>query len=161
MRGRIYAVPFDGVSWPATNALDVWELTAADDKPIAVVGWTLGPSGGVADAGDAAEEHLRLVWLRGYTTSGSGGTATTPTKPNPNTADPGFTAETNNTTVATTGTIVDLFPFGWNMRGEYEKWLPEGTELVTNQAANLLVCRLITGPADALLVSGVCYIEEI
>ncbi len=161
MRGRFYTVPFDNFSVPATNALDLWELTAADDKPISILGLTLGPVGGIADVGDAAEEHLRCVIRRGYTTSGSGGTATTPTQINPNAAAAGFTAEVNNTTVATTGTIVDLFPFGWNMRAEYEKWFPEGTEPQTNQGANLIVVRLLTGPADALAVSGCLFVEEI
>ena len=70
MAGRIYTVEFEGTA--VTAAVDFFELTPADDKPIEILGLFLSQS---SDAGDAADELLRYRVIRGHTTSGSGGAA--------------------------------------------------------------------------------------
>jgi hypothetical protein len=97
--GRCYSVIFENVA--VTAAQDIFELSPADDKPIRILSWELT---NVSDFGDAQEEVLRLEWIRGFTTSGSGGTAPTPRPANRSDAAAGFAAEVNNTTQATTGT---------------------------------------------------------
>ena len=72
MNGRIYSVVFSAVAVSA--AQDLFEITPADDKPVEIVGIELGQS---SDAGDAADELLQISIIRGFTTSGSGGTAPT------------------------------------------------------------------------------------
>lgn len=157
MPARIYTVGFDGVA--VTAAVDLIELDAATDKPIEVIGWDISQS---SDVGDAAEEILRYKWVRGNTTSGSGGGTATPRPANISDAAAGFTCETNNTTAASAGTAVDVIPgMTWNVRqGSAPIWLPEGAELVTTGSV-LLVCRLSAAPADSLTISMTVWVREL
>lgn len=159
MAGRVYAVPFDNVAVAA--AQDFFELSPADDKPIRILGLQLSNVGGVADAGDAQEELLRLTIKRGFTASGSGGSSVTPVPLNPNDAAAGFAAEANNTTVANTGTGTLVFADGLNVRIPYQQlWTPE-TWIMASQANTTIVIRLETAPADSVAMSGVLYVEEL
>lgn len=156
---RMYSVVFDNVSVSA--AQDLFELTPADDKPILIHGLILSNVGGTADAGDAQEELLRLSIIRGFTTSGSGGSAPTPAPVVPNDGAAGFTAEVNNTTVANTGTTTTQYCDGWNIRIPYQQfWTPETRPMAT-QGNTTIVVRLVTAPADAVSCSGTLYVEEL
>lgn len=159
MNGRFYTVSFDNVSVSA--AQDLWELTPADDKPIVLMGFTLDNVGGTADAGDAQEELLRLMVRRGYTSSGSAGSAPTP-RPLVSAAGAasGFTAEVNNTSLATTGTTHDLIALGWNVRVPLREFWPEEFMPGCSQADTTIVIRLVTAPADAISVSGTLWVCE-
>lgn len=159
MIGRVYSVTFENVSLAA--AQDLFELTPADDKPIRLLGLILSNVGGVADAGDASEEFLRLTVKRGLTTGGSGGTVPTPQKMNSIDTAAGFASEVNNTTVATTGTAAVLHADGWNSRIPYQHfWTPE-TQPMASQADTTIVVRLENAPADAILCSGTLLVEEV
>lgn len=154
--GRMYSVSFTAVA--ATAQQDLFEITPADDKPCIVHSLYLGQS---SDAGDAQDEVLGLRIIRGFTTSGSGGSAATPRPLNPSDAAAGFAAEVNNTTVATTGTTNDLHADAFNVRAGYQMvWTPE-TRPMVSQGNTTLVVRLITTPADSLTISGTLYVEEI
>lgn len=155
MSGRTYSVIFSAVAVSA--AQDLFELTPADDKPIEIVGMELGQS---SDAGDAADELLQISIIRGHTTSGSGGSAPTPTPMSPSSAAAGFTAEVNNTTVATTGTTTTLQTTCWNVRAGYVQWFPEGCRPVCGQGNTSIVVRQ-TAPADAITMSGTLYVREL
>jgi hypothetical protein len=158
---RLYTVIFENVSIPATNAMDLFELTPADDKPIEIAGMFLSNVGGAADAGDAQEELLRLLFRSGHSTSGTGGTAPTP-RPAKSRADAaaGFAAEVNNTTVASAGTPLDLHADGWNVRIPYQLIVPPEMRIGASQADSTLVVRLLAGGADAINVSGTLYVLE-
>lgn len=155
MAGRRYSVVFSAVA--VTAAQDLFELTPADDKPVKIVGIELGQS---SDAGDAADELLQLSIIRGFTVSGSGGSAATPA-PLPSSVGvaSGFAAEVNNTTVANTGTSVTLMTTCWNVRAGYINWFPEGCEPGAGQGNTTIVVRT-TAPADSLTLSGTLYVEE-
>lgn len=155
MSGRTYSVIFSAVAVSA--AQDLFELTPADDKPIEIVGIELGQS---SDAGDAADELLQISIIRGHTTSGSGGSAPTPVPMSPSSAAAGFTAEVNNTTVATTGTTTTLQTTCWNVRAGYVQWFPEGCRPVCGQGNTTIVVRQ-TAPADAITMSGTLYVREL
>lgn len=152
---RIYTVSFTEVA--VTVAVDVWELTPADDKPIEVIGMFISQS---SDVGDVAEEILPYRVIRGHTTSGTGGTATTPQPLDPADAAAGFTAETNNTGAASVGTTVDLHAGAFNIRIGEPLWLPEGCGWKASQANTTLVVRLASAPADSLDLSGTLYVRE-
>lgn len=152
---RIYTVSFTGVA--ITGAVDIFELTPTDDKPIEVFGFFWGQS---SDFGDAAAEQIGYRVIRGHTTSGSGGTATTPRPLNRSGAAAGFTAETNNTTPASVGSTVDLHADVINVQAGEKLWLPEGCEWEASQADTTLVIRLIAAPADSLTTSGTLYVRE-
>lgn len=155
--GRPYSVSFDNVSIAA--AQDFFELTPADDKPIAIIGWMLDPVGGTADAADADSENWRMSIVRGHTTSGSGGSAPTPQPTRTPDTAAGFTAEANNTTIASTaGTTIATF--GLNVRAGDRTYLPEEMWLWCSQASTTIVMRLLSTPADAVLISGSLYVLE-
>lgn len=154
-QGRIYSVSFSAVA--VTVAVDLFEITPADDKPVEVLGLFVSQS---SDFGDAQAEQIGYRVIRGFTASGSGGTATTPRPLERSDTAAGFTAETCNTTAATTGSTVDLWAGAINMQaGEY-LWLPEGCEWGATQADTTLIVRLIAAPADSLTLSGTLVVRE-
>lgn len=156
--GRKYFVPFENVSVSA--AQDFWEIQPADDKPVKILGWSLSNVGGTADAGDAQEELLRLSIVRGHTTSGSGGSSPTVSPVNRNDASAGFTAEANNTTIASTaGTTI--WTGGHNIRVNDLVLLPEEVQPTASQADTTIVVRLLAAPADAVSMSGTLLVEEL
>lgn len=158
MIGRIYTVCFENVSVAA--AQDFFEISPADDKPVALLGLTLDNVGGTADAGDAQEELVRLLIRRGHTVSGAGGSAPTPATVRSNTAAAGFAAEVNNTTIANTGTTVDLMALGWNVRVPLREFWPEELCPSATQGNTTIVVRLLSTPADPILMSGTLYVAE-
>ena len=158
---RTYTVTFAAGTIPATNALDLFEITPADDKPVYLLGLTLDNVGVAADAGDAQEELLGLTVVRGYTVSGSGGSAPTPA-PLGSSIDTaaGFTAETLNTTVANTGSNVTLLAFGWNVRVPLREFWPQEIWPGASQANTTIVVRLAAGGGDAITANGTLYVAE-
>jgi hypothetical protein len=154
--GRIYTV--DLTPTAVTVAADLIEITPASNKPIIIRGFSLGQT---TDTGDAAEEIISLVWIRGHTTSGSGGSAPTPRPKNPSDTAAGFTAEVFNTTAASAGTGVNLNRHAWNVRSPIERpYTPE--EAPEASAANTtLVLRMAAAPADSLTISGCVVVEEL
>ncbi len=155
MHGRIYTVIFDAVA--VSVAQDLFELTAADDKPIELVRLKLSQ---ISDVGDAAAENLQLKVIRGNTTSGSGGSAPTPQPVSPRGAAAGFTAEVNNTTVATSGTAVTLMADGWNIAVGCDIWFTDEEAFGADQS-NTLIRITQSAPADALTMSGTLWVREL
>ena len=156
MMGRMYSVAFTAQA--VTAQVDLFEIRPADDKPCVVHAVVIGQS---TDAGDAQDEMLGLLMVRGFTTSGSGGATPTPTPLNPSDAAAGFSAETCNTTLATTGTTTNVHADAFNVRAGYTYvWTPE-TRPIVGQGNTSLVLRTTGAPADSLTMSGVIYIEEL
>lgn len=155
MLGRVYTVTFDAVAVSA--AQDLFELTSADDKPIELVRMVLFQS---SDVGDAADENLQIKIIRGNTTSGSGGTSPTPQPVSPGAPAAGFTAEVNNTTVASSGTAVTVFAGGWNVRAGMDLWLADEERPGANQG-NTLIRVTQSAPADAITMSGTLWVREL
>lgn len=156
MLERPYSVTFSGVT--GTAAQDLFEISPADDKPVKLAGLFISQS---SDVGDTAEEMLRIEIIRGYSSSGSGGTSPTPTPLNPNGAAASFTAEVNNTTPASSGSPVTIHAEAFNIRsGMQHFWTPE-TMPVCTQAQTTIVVRLVQAPADALTLAGTLYLLEL
>jgi hypothetical protein len=154
--GRIYYV--DLTPTAVTVAADLLEITPATNKPVIIRGLSIGQT---TDTGDAAEEIIGLLWVRGHTTSGSGGSSPTPRPKNPTDAAAGFTCETFNTTQASAGTGVNLPRHLWNVRIGLERpYTPE--EAPEASAANTtLVLRMAAAPADSITISGYVVVEEL
>jgi FlaG/FlaF family flagellin (archaellin) len=157
--GREYTVVFQKVTISA--AQDLLEITPADDKPFVLHGWHISNVGGTADAGDAQEELLPIEVIRGFTTSGSGGTAPTPRAADPGDSAASFTAEVNNTTLANTGTTNSLFEGGINIRIPDPFFFTEATRPKVNQGNTTMCVRLVDAPADAVVCSATFYLEEL
>lgn len=137
-----------------TAAQDVFEIVAPTTHIIDLREVRISQ---YSDAGDAAAELLSVQILRGYTTSGSGGS--TPTLYSPQGAgSPAGTYEANNTTVAQTGggkiALADSFNIaaGWWYR-------PPADERIQVQPGERVVVR-ITAPADSLTVNASLVVEE-
>lgn len=159
MNGRMYAVTFDGVT--ITNAggdQDLLYIAPADDKICVVHAVAVSQS---SDVADAAEEILRVKLIRGHSTVGSGGSAVTPTPLNPSDTAAGFTARRNDTTIASSGTGVDVWAEAFNIRvGMLWVPTPEMRPIVT-QAQGSLVLRLMSTVADDVTGSASMIVEEI
>lgn len=154
-QGRIYTVTFSATA--VTAQVDVFEIRPADDKPLEVLGLFIGQS---SDFGDAQAELLAYTVIRGFTTSGSGGSTPTPAPVGRSDAAAGFSAETLNTTLATTGTTATLWADTWNVAVGEKLWLPDGCEWSVTQADTSLVVRLAAAPADSLTMSGTLVVRE-
>jgi len=152
--GRIYTVQFTGVA--VTAQQDLFELTAAADKPIRIHEIGLSQS---TEVGDAQEEGLSILLKQGQTTSGTGGTAPTPIPRDVDDAAAGFAAEVNNTTKASTGTIVTHYAWNWNVRVPFQViFTPETRPYAKGQRR--LTVELGTTPADSITMSGYMVVEE-
>jgi hypothetical protein len=162
MQGRVYSVVFDNVA--VTVASDFFELNPAADKPIRLLALDIGQTN---RTGDANEDMLRWSINRfagGVLTSGTGGTAPTPAPLNPGDPAASFTAEVNNTTVATTtGTNTTLHASCFNTRVGL-LWVPppECLALAPDASAlGILLVRLLEAPSASTTMSGTAYIEEL
>ncbi len=153
---RVYTVTFSAVA--VTAAQDLFALTAADDKPIRMLGWVLQQH---SDFGDAQDEIIQLRIRRGQTADGSAGTAPTPQPVDPHDAAAGFTARVNDTTQAGTGTINTLFVGGYNVRAGEVFLLPERMQFQTDQGSNKMTLELSTAPADSITMEGTLWVEEL
>lgn len=155
MNGRCYWINLPTTA--ITVAADIIELTPADDKPIEVIAICLGQT---TDFGDAQEEIIPLVWVRGHTTSGSGGAGVSATPCNPSDVAAGFTAEGMNTTQATVGTTVNLARHHWNVRAPIERPYTPDEVIEASQANTTLVLRMLATPADSISIGGSVLVRE-
>lgn len=151
----VYTVQFNGVA--ATAQQDLFELVAASGKPIVILGFSLSQS---TEVGDSAEEALSILLKSGQTTSGSGGSAPTPVANDSTMAAAGFTAEANNTTKASAGTIVTHGAWNWNIRVPLDVLFTQEQQLVM-AASRRCTLELATTPADSITMSGVIWIQEL
>jgi hypothetical protein len=156
MAGRMYWV--DLTPTAVTVAADLIEISPADDKPVRVRALLLGQT---TELGDAAEEGISVVWVRGHTTSGSGGSAPTPRPVAPNDTAAGFAAETFNTTAASAGTGVNLARHVWNVRCPLERPYTDEEAPEATQGNVTLVLRMAAAPADSITIAGSVLVEEL
>jgi len=159
MEGRLYTVSFDAAT-AVSAQIDIFWIAPADDKPVELQELTLWQT---SDFGDAQDEVIGLEIIRGFTTVGSGGSAS----PLIGKFDsPGGTAiaatcRCRDTTLATAGTTDILHMDGWNVRSPYiwtpptDDWVPFAT-----QAQTSLVVRLLAAPVDAITMNASCKIRE-
>lgn len=155
MKGRVYTVPISGVASPAAVAFDLWEFVPTAAKPIRLLRIRLAQT----SEPTTEEEQIALTIRRANTTSGSGGSAPTPTPLNSVDPAAGFTAETMNTTIATAGSPVVVVEDAWNTRSGCDlAFSPEeGPEAVNGE--RLVVASGAT--ADAVTIRGTAWVLEL
>lgn len=160
---RQYSVAFEAVS--ITVAQDLFNIAPGADKPIHLVGLTLAAAGGTADAGDAQEELLRVSVRRfaATVTAGTGGSTPTAVPKDSDDTAAGTTCRANDgtTRASTSGTNWLWHADGWNQRVPYAMWWPENFQLSAQTTGQRIIVGLDTAPADALLVSGTLYFDEV
>lgn len=156
---RTYTVAFDQQSFTTANGdYDFFEISPADDKPVEIKAIYIGNQ---SEVGDAQEEMIAWAIIRGHTTSGSGGAAPTPVPIDPIDAAAGFTAETANSTIASTGTTTTIHADTFNVRTGLQLIFPPDMRPKATQANTTIVVRLLTALADNATLSGTIYIDEI
>lgn len=151
----VYTVQFNGVA--VTAQQDFFELTASSTKPIVILALSLSQS---TEVGDAQEEGLSILLKSGQTTSGTGGTAPTPVSTDSSGSAASFTAEVNNTTKASVGTIVTHAAWNWNVRVPFDVVFTPEQQLIM-AASRRCTIELGTTPADSITVSGTIWVQEI
>lgn len=161
MGKRIYTVPWTGTVTNAGGDCDLWEILPADDLPCRIRGLRLGQT---SEVGDSAEENLRIsiVRLAATVTSGSGGSAGAPVQVDLAAQTPGFAAEVNNTTVATTSGATEIVEeLAWNERATpFEVWYPDPDFAPRAVQGQALLVRLQTTVADDITFAGTLWVEE-
>lgn len=145
--GEVRFATFSAVAVSA--AQDVFEIVAPANARISIHEVRLGQ---YSDAADAQAEMLSVLMIRGYTTTGSGGAAVTPTTPTGGLTSGGATVARNNTGVAANGTPATVVADSFNVMAG---WLyrPPAAERILLQPNERLVVR-ITAPADAVTMNG-------
>jgi hypothetical protein len=155
--GQIYTASFEDVTISTAGAHDCFELLPATQRPCIIHQVTLSQNTDIQDAG---EFMARTQIIRGFTGSGSGGAAATEVANDPSSAVASAVVETNNTTVAATGTGAVLWSESWNVRVGFNYTpIPEDRIIVRN--AELLVVRLVAQLVSAVDMSGNLIWEEI
>lgn len=155
--GRLYTVHLAPTA--ITVAADLVELAPADDLPVLIHGFRVWQT---TDVGDAAEEIIGLAWVRGNTTSGSGGnTSVAVTPKNSRDAAAGVTAETANTTAASAGTALTVYSTGWNVRAPLEVVFTPEQRLRCDQGQTFLILRMLAAPTDSLTIGMSVDLEEL
>lgn len=152
---RRYAVTFSAVA--VTAQQDFFEVVAPGTISCVLHSVYLSQS---SDAQDAQDELLGVAIKSGQTTSGSGGSAPTPVPLDFGDAASGATAEVNNTTKASAGTIVTHHSDTFNVRAGWN-YRPTPEERVAFRGGRRLTVELLTTPADSLTMSGTLIFEEI
>src|SRR6478752_3257211 len=130
----LYTTPFNAVAITAQQ--DLFEIAGPSDAITIIHAVKLS---NLTEIGNAQEEMLSILYKRGQTTTGSGGSTVTPNSTATGSTAYGGVTKTNNTTKATVGTILTLDADGWNIRTPY-LWLPTPE------------MRLVIGPSIRLTV---------
>lgn len=156
--GRIYSTSFDNVAVAVVQ--DLFDIAPASNKPVMIHEITLTQS---TEFGDAAEEMLRLRFVRGFATVGSGGTAPTVERHNKQDAATGTTVRVNDTTQAVVGagTTEILRVETFNVRSGYQYLPTPETRIRVDSTDVRLVVQLQAAPIDAISMSGSITFEEV
>jgi hypothetical protein len=155
--GMLYSVVFTGVA--TTAQVDFFEILAPSSAVLVVHAVELTQS---TEVGDATAEGLSILHKRGNAsvTSGSGGSTPTPGGLEEGFAASGVTAEANNTTKMTGGTITTLRSSNWIVQQPY-LWLPTPELRHVVPPGFRYTVELATTPADSITVSGELVFERI
>jgi hypothetical protein len=154
---RVYTVEFENVTIAAASGdSDIFSLDPATDKPTAIKSIVIKTT---SELQEAQEEWLRLRVIRGHTTVGSGGAAATARPLSPNDTAYGGSARTNDTTIASAGTAVNLWSDAMQVRIGYELFrAPE--DYFWTAGAEFIVVRLIAAVTDDVIANGSIDIVE-
>jgi hypothetical protein len=162
---RLYKV---AATMPVTIAggnTDFLQLNPATNKPVRLVGFRLGNSSDVQDAGEMGLE-LQLVHMTATVTdgAGTGSTTVTPTTvPRPGIGQAaGFTARVNSPTIATsTGTTTVLEYVGWiNRQTPLDVFYPDAKWCPEAIAGEALLLRMTSTLTSDMTVQLTAFVEE-
>ena len=148
--GRTYTI---AVTAAVTAQVDLVEIVSAADAITIIEGFQ------VFQSTDTDSEALGVQGIKGFTTSGSGGSSATPVPDDPGDAAYAGTVEVFNTTLANTGTTQTTNELGWNVLAPLI-WPPQPKAIVLNPSQRW-VLRTTGAPTDGLTIRLEIYIREI
>lgn len=148
---NVFTISFSGVA--VTAAQDLFEITAPTGYRLELIDVRFGQ---ITDAGDAAAELLAVNITRGKL-SGSGGSAATPAPVNARGRLALATAEINNTTAGTGGTVV--FADVFNIAAPYLFSPLEEARIIAEPGQRIGIG--ITAPADSLTMYSTVTFAEV
>lgn len=151
--GRVYTASFSAIA--VTAIQDIWEVNAPATSIVVIHSIRIGQT---SDYGDAAAEGLGLELSRSTGTSGSGGATVTPRPHLVGSAAFAGTVERNNTTQATTTTVILTDTF--NVQGGW-LYLPAPEERIIIPPSGRVVLELPAAPADELTMYSSITFEAI
>jgi len=155
--GRVYTVTFANLSLTGDGD-DLLEVIAASGKPLQVLAalFSLYES----ETNEQLTGEIRLA--TGSYTSGSGGSAVTPTKASSTLPAASFSAEKGNSTSASAGTgaLTAMHTEGFPSQGGWA-WLPTPEQRPVLQGGEAIVFHLVKGTASASGWNGTVYVEEL
>jgi hypothetical protein len=156
--GREYTVEFENVTLAAASGdIDLFSIDPATDKPVAIKSVVIKTT---SELQEAQEEWLRLRIIRGHTTVGSGGAAATARPLAPGDSAFGGSCRTNDTTIASAGTAVNLWSDALQVRVGYELFrAPE--DYFWTAGAEFIVVRLMAAVTDDVIANATIDIVEI
>lgn len=144
------------VATSQTASTDIFEITAPADACVWISRICVTQT---TEEADAQSEMLKIQIIRGYTVSGSGGNSFTPIKGQTGFAAAGSTVETQNTTLANTGTPVTEHEEAFNVQIGFD-WRSTPEEMLILSPSERLVVR-VEAPNDATTFAGTMYFTEI
>jgi hypothetical protein len=136
-------------------AQDIFEIVAGTSRRVRIKEVLISQ---YTDFGDAASEIISVLVVRGYTTTGSGGSTPTPRKLKSWATGQTAIVKANNITVAQDGTPEVLRASAWNIAAEWS-YAPPLSEEVWLEINERAVVR-ITAPADAITLNATIVWEE-
>lgn len=154
--GRCYSISGQGAE---TAAGDLLEIIVPSDAAMKLHQVTVTQT---SEAGDAESEQVRVTISRvtGSPTSGSGGSAVTPTPLSSGDAAAGITAEAFNTTDLSGGTEVTLHDESFNVMAGMN-YLPIPQDQPEFAPSTRCMVKLAAAPADSVTFNVTAIVEEI
>jgi hypothetical protein len=150
---RVYTVTVSGVASPAA-AFDMLEVLAATNKGVQLTRMHIGQT----SEPTTEEEQLAVQVIRGYTTTGSGGSTATPVPLDSNDSAMGATVKTMNTTIASAGSPLTQFDTAMNIRAGLDvPFAPDEAPVILG--GERMVVR-IGAPTDAVTFRATFWIKE-
>jgi hypothetical protein len=155
--GFIYGASFEDVTVSTAGAHDCFELLPAAGRPCVIHCISLSQNTDIQDAG---EFMARVKLIRGFTGSGSGGSAATEYSFDPSAPTNTAAVETNNTTVAGTGTGTEMWSETFNVRTGW-LYLPTPETRIKVRNNELFLVRFPAQLTSAVDLSGTMIWEEL
>ena len=153
---RRYSATFDNIAVAA--AQDLFEIATPATTGCALWGIFIGQTNRF---GDAMAEGLRVLVIRGATTTGSGGaTITAAAGLSPGVGVWSSTVKRNNTTAATGGTPQTLHADCFNVQAGYQFWWTPET-MPRCAPSSRIVVNIPETPGASMTMSAALYFEEI